>query len=241
MNKIDCPLLLTATINPVNYSFVGRIGVENRENDYIEAVNFYIKKGYRIVFIDNSNFFSEKIQNLKLSNLYFEYLTFQSIDSHLGKGHGELEILNYAYKNSKFIQEGGSFVKISGRFIISNIEEIMNGLNEIGTYHYCNFSRNLFWADTRLMILTKCFYENFFLPICIRYLDENNGVYFEKVYARAIHQWMAEGGRIRLLPEYPFYLGYNGVTNNKIKFNFVTKIKYSLYYLFKKFVFSQSV
>lgn len=241
MRKNIIPILLTATINPGNYSFVGRVGLENREQDYFEAVDFYVNKGYSIVFIDNSNFISQRIINKNSSNSNFEYLTFASKDSHLGKGHGELEILNYAFENSKFVKEAGAFIKISGRFVISNVEEIVKALKELNTYHYCNFSRDLFWADTRLMVLTKDFYDNFFKPKCILFLDENKGAFFEKVYARAIHQWMAEGGRIKLLPEYPFYIGYNGVTNKKIHFNWFSRTKYSLYYGLKKFVFKQTV
>lgn len=238
-NKI-C-LLLTSTINPKDFPFVGRKGKGNREKDCMEAINFYIKKGFRIVFIDNSNFKSEKIIDQNGSNLCFEYLSFESTDSHLGKGHGELEIIDFALKTSKYLESEDFFLKISGRYIIDNIEELCKGIKELDYYHYCNFSRDLYWADTRFMILTKSFFSNYFKPACSQYLNESDGVTFEKVYARAIHAWMAEGGRIKLLPSFPFYRAFNGVTNKKIQFNLLLKIKYTIYYKFKKMIFKQFV
>ncbi len=233
--------LLTATLNPGDFDFVGRKGLENRLADYVRAIRFYSQLNFPIVFIDNSNFLSEEIKSILVSTMNSEYHTFSSIESVNGKGHGEMEIINYGYKHSELMKNADVVIKVSGRYIISNLQEIISGLDEHETIHYCNMTRNLFWADTRIMILTYYFYTSYLNPRCISSLDESHGIYFEKIYARSIHSWMADGKKINLLKYYPFYDAVNGQNNKVIKFNFYKRLKYLIYFRMKHWIFKQSV
>lgn len=241
MNQAFPLILLTATINPANNDFVGRKGVENRENDYLKAIRFYRGKGFRAVFIDNSNFSSENILSEFSSDLDFEYLTFQSLSSQLGKGHGEKEIIDFGLENSNFLKDVDFFVKITGRLIIFNIDSILKDIEFNTSEITANFSRNLSWSDTRVMFLTKHFYNNYFSPTANKFLDEKEGIYFEKVFALSIHLFMAEKGTLRFWPEYPFYIGINGQNGKDFNFNFYKRMKYIFFLFLKKWINKQTV
>jgi hypothetical protein len=238
-NKI-C-ILITSTINPGDFPFVGRKGKEFREDEYFEAVLFYSQFNLPLVFIDNSLFLSERILKEISRNPYSEYLKFESKESHLGKGHGELEIIKYGLANSKLLNSCEKVIKISGRFIVSNIDAFIQNLNSSGSIHFCNYSRNLNWADTRILMMNKDFLITYFVPTMETYLDESNNEFFEKTYARAIHLFQHHGGRISLWSVYPSYKGINGHNGKNVSFNWYKRFKYQLYFKLKKFIFNQTV
>jgi len=170
-------ILLTATIKPFGIlEPKGRNDAIERENDYFKAVNFYLKKGYRIVFVENSDTKSDLIISLQNQFDTLEYLTFSSINSHLGKSHGEVEIFQYAFEFSQFLKEVDYLIKISGRYIIKNIDNIVDPTNYVSKEVYINPTRNLRWADSRLVLMRKSFYINYFLPVVNKYLDESKKV-----------------------------------------------------------------
>lgn len=241
LEKNNICLLLTSTINAKDFSFVGRRGMKNRENDYLEAILFYSKFNFPIVFIDNSNYRSKQIESV-ISNLSeSEYLTFESEESYRGKGHGELEILKFGLKSSVIIQKYRNIVKISGRYIISNFYQFYSKLNLSKSFHYCNYSRKFTWVDTRVMVLDKSFIINYLFPTMEKFLNESESIFFERAYARSIHLYQFEGGEISLWPVYPYFNGVNGENGKQISFSIIKKIKYNIYYKIKTYVFSQII
>lgn len=241
MKNLNCPILLTASINPDNFDFVGRKGVENREMDYYNAIKFYVIKGYQVVFIDNSNYNSEKILNEFKYNSNFEYLTFQSSLSFLGKGHGEKEIIDFGLVNSIFLKEAEFFVKITGRIIVKNINFLIKDIEYDEKSLVANLSRNLSWADTRIMFISKFFFNNYFLPTANKYLDEKNGVFFEKIYAKSIHSFLADKGSLKFWNQYPLYRGINGQNGNVFNLNILRRFKYDFFLFLKKWVNKQTI
>tara|TARA_R110002012_G_scaffold321984_1_gene553074 strand:- start:17910 stop:18632 length:723 start_codon:yes stop_codon:yes gene_type:complete len=234
-------LLLTSTISPQDWHFVGRKGIDEREEDYFLALSFYSKFNLPIVFIDNSGHFSKRINSVISNISESEYLTFLSNHSNKGKGHGELEIIKYAFENSKLINKYDNIIKISGRYIISNFIHFLSNLTFNNKIHCCNYSRRFSWVDTRIMILDHYFINNYLFPTMDKFLDEPSSIFFERVYARSIHLFQYDGGKILLWPTYPFYNAINGENGRSIKFSFFKKIKYRLFYNVKKFVFSQTI
>lgn len=230
-------LLLTATIKP----FLGgtesrRTNVLEREDDYFKTINFYLNKGYKVVFVENSNYNSMRISSI-VNISSFEYHTFISKSSHLGKSAGELEILEYANTHSKFLQEVDYLIKITGRYIIKNIDSLLEKTNKVEHEVYINPTRNLRWADTRIIIIRKTYYFNYFLPCAKKYLDESKNVFLENVFMRSLFFYMIDGGNLNLWPVYPAYDAFDGTHNEKVSFNTFKTLKYNLYYKFKKFVF----
>lgn len=231
-------LLLTATIKPfLAGSESRRTDALAREDDYFKAITFYLKKGYKVVFVENSNFYSERISSLIETNSLFEYHSFLSQKSHLGKSVGEIEIFEYAIKHSKFLKEVDYLIKITGRYIIKNIDALLEKTNNVEHEVYINPTRNFRWADTRLIIIRKSYYANYFLPTAEKYLDESKKVFLENVFMRSFFFYMIDGGNLVLWPIYPAYDAFDGTHDEKVSFGTFKTWKYNLYYKLKKFVF----
>jgi hypothetical protein len=230
-------ILLTATIKPDPSLVYGRICTSERENDYYNAAAFYLKQGYSVVFVENSDFKSEKILSLQKDISCFEYMTFLTQVSYLGKSKGEVEIINYALANSKLLSEVDYLIKVTGRYIISNIDSLLLPTDGIKNDLYINPTRNLRWADTRLMMMKKSFYSNYFLPVAIKYLDEKKKIYMENIFMKSLFQYLLDGGELNLWPAYPAYQGMDGTHNEKVTFSFFKSWKYNFYYRLKTFIF----
>lgn len=127
MNKVT--LLLTACVNPYGMSFTALQNPIIRKEQYICALLYYLKNTeLPIVFVENTNSdFSNLFQNY-IDNGRLEYLTFMgnNYPKSLGKGYGEAEIITYGLKNSLLIRETNYLIKITGRLIVRNINEIAN-------------------------------------------------------------------------------------------------------------------
>jgi len=239
--KNTYPILLTGTINPGDYAFVGIKDVDSRENDYFYSIQFYRNLGLKVVFVDNSNFSSKRISVEFESDKGFEYLKYSSQKSILGKGHGEKEIIDYALKNSSFIKNSDFFIKITGRIKVLNLSFLLDRIDFSHDIVYGNFSRCFSWADTRLMFISKKFYYDFFSPHCDIYLNESEKEFIERVYAKSIHSFLSFGGKFRYFPMYPLYSGING-TNGKIyDLSLFRRFKYSLFLKIKIWINDQTI
>jgi hypothetical protein len=230
-------ILLSATIKPDPLIYIGKIYSQGREESYYVAASFYLKQGYPVVFVDNSDFKSEKILSLQRNSSIFEYMTFPTEVSHLGKSKGEVEIINYALANSKLLSEVDYLIKITGRYIISNIDSLLLPTEGIKKDIYINPTRNLRWADCRLMMMKKSFYSKYFLPVAIKYLDENKKIFMENIFMKSLFQYLLDGGELNLWPAYPAYQGTDGTHNEKVSFSLFKSWKYNLYYRLKTFIF----
>ncbi|MFT4855373.1 MAG: hypothetical protein ACI9UV_000176 [Algoriphagus sp.] len=233
-------ILLSATIKP-HPLCIGRTDSKEREEDYYKAVFFYLKQGYPVVFVENSDFESERIKNLGRTNSNFEYITFQSKESHLGKSKGEIEIINHALIHSRLLSQIEYLIKITGRYIISNIDEVLLPTQDISKDVYINPTRNLRWADTRLIMMKKSFFHNYFLPTATKYLDEEKHIFMENIFMRSVLHYLIEGGELNLWPVYPAYQGIDGTHNEKVEFGFFKIWKYNLYYRIKSFIYKHRV
>jgi len=233
-------ILLTATISPnENTPDLSRPNPLLRELDYLNALKKYLGTGLPIIFCENSNTKSDKILALTKGLNNFEYLCFQSTQKIQGKGYGEKEILDYAFENSLTINSVDWVIKIAGRYEFDNIADIITNVKTKNADVIVNFGRNLSWVDTRIMFLKKDFYFKYFKPYLERYLDDEKKIYFEKVFARSVHQLIADGGTWLPSDIYPFYRGVSAWNSENLKFNFFRKIKFRIYYKFKKWIFKQ--
>ena len=91
VSKNNIVLFLTSSINPTNTPDVAIPDNKERESQYLYALKYYAGLGYPVVYIDSSNTVSEAILAVGKAIKDFEYHTFTSLNSHLGKGHGEKE------------------------------------------------------------------------------------------------------------------------------------------------------
>lgn len=117
-------ILLTGTITPNSLSNLSIKDPETRQQQYKEALNFYIQRTeYKIIFAENSGAKLEKFPNMPER---IEYLTFksQSIEPDRGKAFKEMEIIDFVFQNSKFLKKTEALVKITGRLKVLNVNEL---------------------------------------------------------------------------------------------------------------------
>lgn len=188
MNRVhnkDIVLLLTACINPQGMAFTALQDAEERKNQYIEAIRYYISNTrYKIVVVENTLF---DLTSFFIPEERLEFLTFEgnSFDKTLGKGYGEGLIMNYAFSNSKLIEQSNHIIKISGRHIISNVIPIVKISNLFyrmsDGYVICQILPSLKEAISDMFIASKSFYKCSLLPN-LKKCNDTQGVWFEHVF-----------------------------------------------------------
>lgn len=182
-NKYNNVLLITGCIDPVPQKYLVLNDVGIRLEQYIQSLEFYILKSNfkKIVFCENSNFAYKKINELTdlatNRGKKFEWISFRGNSKRTaiqGKGFGEGEIVEYALKNSKLLQECEYFTKVTGRLIVSNINEIAESVRFDKYRIFMN--RDIYrrkGIDTRLYIINKNVYVNYFLRLYKNVSDDN--------------------------------------------------------------------
>lgn len=122
---------MTAAIVP-NTENCGVFGIEERRNHYIHALKWYLENTtYVIVFCENSG---TDLSKLFISNGggRIEFLTYKSMPIYpdRSKGYKEMEILEYAVRNSKYLPQADIIVKCTGRLVLLNINKIVHYLQK---------------------------------------------------------------------------------------------------------------
>ena len=237
---MNLSLLLTGNIAPQKVPFLKRMDFVQRENDYYEALQKWMEYDIPIVFCENSNFNSIKINKLFEVRPDCEYLKFETQKSILGKGNGEAEIFEFAFKNSKILKKANYICKVTGRYNIINFKAIQKKLKNSDFLISANMTDNLSWADSRFFIFQNSFY-NLFLREALSTLNESNNICFEHCLARAIHKAMSQSFPFRLLPELPIYQGVYGGENIRYDNNWIRLVKNKIFSYCKKYFFESLI
>lgn len=211
MNPI---ILLTATINARKDGFTKLLDPQKRLDQYLDALNFYLNNtDNKIIFVENSNIdISDKIGNNNLTDR-LEILTFDG-NKHekcLGKGIGEMNIIEYALVHSKFIQQNRNSIifKITGRLILLNIANHLNLLKSkllLDNMVIGDLRHNLSSADSRFFGGTIRFYKEFIFKYK-SLINDSNGFYFEHALAKSILSAIINDFSYEPLS---YYLDFNG-------------------------------
>jgi len=215
MNNKRITLLLTATIDPKGVVFLKRNDPLVREQDYINALKKWIEAvNYPILFCENSGYKIDKIKNItkSYSNNETEILQFdgQDFPKELGKGYGELLIIEYAIQNSILIEHSDYVIKITGRYFIKNIEKIIIALlRNRNFYVMVDLKRDLTWADSRVFAFKPSFIRNY-LSKFQDLINDSEGFYLEHALARAVLRAISDGYKWMPLPLKPFIIGHAG-------------------------------
>lgn len=188
-------LLLTGTINP-------KIGVINswynstashkdaRFLQYYKSILFYITQSRfnSIVFCDNSDYTFEKEYKeilFSLSDMYWkklEIMSFMWSDLVLEKWYWywEQEIIDYAYMFSKLLSKWKSWYKITWRYIIWNINEVLNCHKNQDSIFFRNIPA-FFAINTAFFKVENKFFEKNLYGIWLKCNYANN-INLESVY-----------------------------------------------------------
>ena len=215
MNRV---LLLTSTVYPdiENYD----VDQEERKNEYISAINYYLKNTfYKIVIVDNSDYnFADDIIDRRLECLFYKAVKEDAI---YGKGYGESKILSYAIENSLFLQNAEQIVKITGRHIIVNIESLLSSCKNADDV-YIDVDLNFKYAHSYFFACNKAFLIDYLLPRQEE-MNDSKGSHFEHSLAKALMCWK-EQGKIHHEFRYPIFIdGHPG--NSSIMYKKPTVIR----------------
>lgn len=206
-----------------------------RESEYYKSIKKWISLGYPVIFCENSNYNSDMINKAvsSLSPENFEYLKFTTSVSHLGKGCGEAEIIDYVFKHSKLVNNHTIICKATGKNFVTNAKLICDKV--IGSPISQNLViailvKNLTIADSRFFFFKKEFYLKYWVNH-IGEINEPNHIYIEHTLAKSILMAIAAGEKWTLPPAIPLIKGYLGTTAQLYKYSFFSTFK-------KKFLYS---
>src|SRR5690606_4094875 len=161
--KNDIVILMTGTIKPNSLATLAIKDPEIRMKQYIEAITFYLSyTDLNIVFTENSGVSLEN--EFSNYNNRIEFLTYESLPNipDKGKGFKELEIINYSLKNSKFIANSDSIIKITGRLKVLNINELCATFLSLKKKYGSVFSCNVYKKpkmDARCFFFSKDYWD----------------------------------------------------------------------------------
>ncbi|MFN8353465.1 MAG: hypothetical protein U0Y10_03390 [Spirosomataceae bacterium] len=219
-------ILLTGNIAPSGVPNLVRSNPSERENDYVQSLTKWLETGHSVVFCENSGYCSTRISALFEKYPNGEFLQFATTQSHLGKGHGEAEIMEYAYRYStKLQQHSGWIAKVTGRNFVENYKPIFSSVVSIEKGEIvANLEDNLRFADSRMFFFKSAFFESYLAQQLIL-IYEQQGIFFEHCLARAIHLYLGNGGNWYPLPIAPNLVGYYASANLPYKNDYFRKSK----------------
>ncbi len=209
-------LLLTCCVDPKGMAYTVINDRNTRIKQYYEAFDFYLENtSYKILIVENTLF---DIDEKYLNNDRVEYLTFNGNDfnKELGKGYGEVLIIEHALNNSKFLKENKDsyIIKITGRLSALNINKLIDSLPDNNKGYV---SANITWD--RNFAYSHFFISNFkFLKYFVEKKDlinDSNGIYFENLLSHAIKEMNKNGFYFLPLLEPTRIKGVSGSTGNR--------------------------
>lgn len=235
-------LLLTGCINPNGMAHTSLQDPDTRKQQYICAIRFYLKNSQiPIVFIENTN--------TDISGEFFtadysrrmEFITFNgnNFDKSKGKGYGEALMIEYALTHSKFINDNTYIVKITGRLIIENLEELIQEMKSSECV-YASLVRGKYGLERKSFFFgaPKKFLEEYFLSDK-DIINDNAGVYFENHLFNKGLEWVKDGGEAKEFKRPILVNGISGSTGKKYPTERNPRIKAWLrYYLHKLPIYS---
>jgi len=198
MNK-QYTLLLTACIDPSvsNYkkhpSF--RMDALTRLNDYKIALDYWLNytdsRLTGIVFIENSGFdissLKELVAERNNKNIQVEFIEKLAgpVPYGVHYGYSELEMIDYAFKNSRLISSSTYIIKATGRLYFPKLKQLLNKYPgefkiAIDSRDYKILKYEKHYLVTTIFIINKDFY-NSALYDAKRLMTPENG-HMEKIY-----------------------------------------------------------
>ncbi len=176
--------ILTATVNVFLDVHPDFACSSRRRNEYIQNLthlsSILLHYDHKIFFVENS---SDLVDNLgfypNLSNVEYIALN-QSSTSVRGKGYCEIEMINHVLK---IVGPCDFFIKITGRYSISNWHKILVNLRSI---NYCdhligtediNFLSHQF--SSRFFLISYSLWRSKFAQTFLAHVNDNFGYFIE--------------------------------------------------------------
>lgn len=230
MKTIKATLIITGAINIANnvpYSTT-IIDTKTRLEQYLYSLKYAIKKYKtvdKIIFVENTGYeynYSDLFELADEFNKQIEVLTFKGTLEEIankGKGYGEGEMIKYTYANSRLMALSSSFVKLTGRLIIENFDNIMRGTDDNSNYFMLPFVtkiRKSRSVPTVFYKVNKEFYRIHLLDV-YKNVNDNNKIKLEHIFFNTVPP-----GSIRYFNYYPVIRGQSGTSG--IPYNNISQL-----------------
>ncbi len=112
-------------------TFTSLNDIYERKRQYIDALRWYLQNtSLKITFVENTETDFSNIFRTYVDSGRLEFITFNGndFDKTKGKGYGEGIIIKKAFETSQFIEDSKYVIKITGRLILSNIQQVISKL-----------------------------------------------------------------------------------------------------------------
>ena len=211
----DRTLLLTWTIAPNNwitkFNYKNSLSPEKRLREYENSLKYYIEDFLfeKIVFCENSNYDCEnwkkemtqfaKENNKSLEIIQFSWNVEKTLE--LSYSYGEWECIDYAFDNSKLLKESTNRWKITWRYIIKNINDIVKSSDKYENLLFKWLRPLWFFAiDTSIFKVSNEIYKQYLYNAKNDITKENNkcieNIFYDRIRNQKISFW-----KIKVLPK----------------------------------------
>ena len=205
-------LLLTSTVRPQVTG--SNFSVEERMEMYHSTLQYYAKeigRRYPIVLVENSDVDLSPWKHEFRDSLQLEILQFTppqlqhnsekiikedyGFDNSKGKGYNEYLMLKLALERSEFLRESTHFLKLTGRYPMLNIREMIGEMERRGKDKVMMFDVKEFklyeklrgtsygsrWGDSRFFLMFVDFYRKYLMN-CYQEMDDRTYGKFAEDY-----------------------------------------------------------
>lgn len=240
----DPVVLLTATIDTRDMTFVHRSDISLRLSDYRQSLKQWLKNKDtpKLIFCENSGYeLAELVEFCRQNNPYRKEIEFLSFDDNTypreyGKGYGELRIIGHVLANSRLIGPDTFILKVTGRLYCAGFSTIIGRIRTNPRADcYCNMNSDLSRAESYFFGASVSFLTEYLLPKKEK-LNDSKGIFFEHILARAVHHSLSEGKVWSIIPGFIDLRGISGTTGKRYTRNLISRLKGRLFYLLKVFV-----
>lgn len=236
-------IFLTACVNPKGMAYTKLSNPEIRLQQYKDALDWYLENTtMKILLVENSGYdFSDCYQKpIREGRLEFICYDGNDYDRRRGKGYGEAAIIEYGFAHSLLVDQnsGLQIIKITGRLIVRNINELCHSCNNANTV-YANISKDD-WngniATSQVVMAPKDFYFHYFLTRREE-INDSQCRHFEHVLYDGIVEWKKAGGRHRMFWTPPKLEGMSGTHGTKIcsTISGVQLLRYHIMYILRQY------
>ena len=222
-------LLLTSAIDVnIEIPWHKRKDINIRVKDYIKALTFYITHSdfTEIVFCDGSNYCLKDFDFIfSLAQIFekkLELLSFQQDIQKVikkWKWFWEQQIINYALQHSEILKNSHSFYKITGRYLIKNINNILKNETEEENVFFRTSLLDRQNCNTAFFKTSPIFFKKN-LQNVEDLVNDFNGHWLEFCYYQRLC-WK----RLSSFTELPIFMGISGSWGNLYPWKILIYIK----------------
>lgn len=185
--------------------------------DYQRALKLWMDDAWirNIILVENSGYPLDTLvkqvqQHPSSKNVEFLSFDGQDFPRHLGKGYGETLAMQYVALQSQQLPSTGRFLKVNGRYYVSNIVEVLSCMNA-DTEVFCNLNKSMTFSDSRVFGGDL----EFLGYVCRQGLqvDDSRGNWLEHALSKAVLHAIADGKTWRFICRLPVIEGVSGTMN----------------------------